>query len=418
MRRHVPTLIAVLAAVALTLIADRAWRKPASDAFPGEARLREAWMRIRESAVEDPDSERLAEGAVAGMVAAADPWAEAMGPAEWELFRRRAAGVSTGVGIELFAAAGAVRVAAVAADGSAARAGVRPLDTVVAVDGRTPTDDVDAAAAFDGPEGSKVELVVGDGGGMNRRVLALERRAADRRVVTARNVDGALWVHVAEFRPTTPAQWDAAVDPAAVRAGRGLVVDLRGNRGGDLAAAVTLADAWLDGGVVYRRRTRDDAGTVSATAGAPLGGVPTILLVDRDTASAAEVLAGALADAGHATLVGERTFGKGAVQEVIAFETAPGGMKLTTALLATPSGRALEARPGGFAPPTGGTGRGLVPDVVVPMDGAARAALRRTRLRARSAPETVAYLVALDGSEVPDPALSKALALLPPVSPR
>jgi carboxyl-terminal processing protease len=108
-----------------------------------------------------------------------------------------------------------------------------------------------------------------------------------------------------------------------VRAGRGLVVDLRGNRGGDLAAAVTLADAWLDGGVVYRRRTRDDAGTVSAMAGALLGGVPTILLVDRDTASAAEVLAGALADAGHATLVGERTFGKGAVQEVIAFETAP-----------------------------------------------------------------------------------------------
>lgn len=415
MGRFHPTWIAVVAAVALTLAADRAWRTETPETFPGEPLLREAWARARAVSVAEPDPVRVAEGAVAGMVAAIDPWAEAMSPASWEMFRMRTAGVSTGVGIDAFAADGVVKVATVEPGSSAASAGVRPLDRIVSIDGRAPVDDVDAAAAFDGPAGSKVDVVVGDAAGLNRRGVALDRRASDRRVVTASPLDGAWFVHVAEFRPTTLSQWEAAVDPAAVRTSRGLVLDLRGNRGGDLAAAAALADLWLDGGTIYRRVNRDGETTVSAAPGAPLGGIPTVVLVDGGTASAAEVLAGALADSGAATLVGEKTFGKGAVQEVIPFEAAPGGMKVTTALLRTPSGRALEAR---IAGPGGGVGGGLVPDVVVPTTEPARAALRRARLRERCAPETVAYLVSLDGAEVRDDALVKGLALLPQPRPR
>jgi carboxyl-terminal processing protease len=149
---------------------------------------------------------------------------------------------------------------------------------------------------------------------------------------------------------------------------------LRFDRGGAFEAAVAAADQWLTDGVICRTLGRNRDEEYRADAVAPLLGLPTVVLVNGSTASASEVLAGALQDRQAALVVGEPTYGKGVVQELLPFTTWPGGMKLTVARYYTPSGRCVEARLLG----AGETGGGRIrPDVPCLMDEAEREQLRR-----------------------------------------
>jgi C-terminal processing protease CtpA/Prc len=180
------------------------------------------------------------------------------------------------------------------------------------------------------------------------------------------------YARITAFRPATAKDFEAAVRSLPLRDVEGFVLDLRFNRGGAFDPAVLVADAWLADGVIVRTKgpVRDDVR--NATPEAPLAQVPTVVLVNGSTASAAEIVAGALQDTQHALLVGERTFGKGVVQDVFEFRSWPGGMKLSTARCTTPAGRCLDR---GLAERIRGARSGLMPDLVVASSSRADPAL-------------------------------------------
>jgi carboxyl-terminal processing protease len=267
-----------------------------------------------------------------------------------------------------------VRVVDVFAGGPAANAGIQPGDVIAAIDGAPPpvgTPDA-VGAALRGPAGSTVHVgIVRDG--VAQPLLALVRRAIVPPDVTGRRLaDGIGYVRLRSFGAQSPQQLDAAL--AGLRGARAYVLDLRGDGGGYRDAAIAIAGRFVHG-VVVTTQERGAPPQVFRTPDVPLLGAPFAVLVDGDTASAAEIVAGAIQDAHAATLVGTRTFGKGLVQETFPLPDG-GAIKLTTARYRTPAGRDIE-------------GVGIAPDVVV-----------------------VEPANALIGAPGHDPQLDRALALL------
>ncbi len=408
-----PALVAVALAVSVTFIAVRTWMPPPvrPEALPGESLLREAYAMTREHSVLPLDQERLGEGAVAGLVGAVDPYAEAYGPVEWEIFRQRARGAFTGVGLDLVALGGRTIIASVIPGSPAEEAGIRPGERLLSIDNKPIDDAVDVDILLDGPLGSRVALIVGTLEGADGRGLSVPRRDMDRPTVHATRIDDHTGLLViTEFRPTTPAQFDAAWSKLALMPPQHLIVDVRNNHGGDLDAAAAVADRWIEEGIIYRRVGRTEDSSFGATSGSPLASCRTLLLVNGETASAAEVLAGALSDHGCALMIGERTYGKGAIQEVMAFANSPGGMKITTGVLLTPSGRSLESHLPSVVRGVGGGG--LIPDVVIKVPAGNRAALERARHRERWPLHVRELVERHDGANVADEARDIAMKLL------
>src|SRR4051812_39435219 len=358
--RRVLGILAAVAAVGISFTAgvvagagSREPADPAASAATGAGVLDDAASEIAGSGLKTVDRETLDAAAIAGMLrAAGDPWGS------WA----DSAG-SAGIGIWLRMTDSGVVVARVAAGSPADRAGIQVDDQLRAVDGRS-TAGLSApvvAAALRGAPGTAVGVITRRGTALRRLQLvraeiapagvAVDYETAGRGGPTVARIS------IPAFTRGVGRQVRAAVVQAAdagdaARAGSaGVVLDLRGNPGGLLDEAVETASAFLDGGAVvsYTRRT---GGTVRLDAVASGDGrVPLVVLVDGGTASAAEVVAGALQDRGRAVLVGSRTFGKGTVQEP---RTLPDGsaLELTVARYRTPAGRNLE-------------GAGLEPDIQV-----------------------------------------------------
>lgn len=325
-------------------------------------------------------------GAVKGLVAELDdPYAKAFPPAEWERYRRESKGEHTGVGLDLVAIADALVVAAVLPGSPAAAARLRAGERVTHLGGRAlvlPGGRELVERALRGPVGGRVALTVAGRDLGGAREVVLERAAYEAPSVFARLVGAGLkvgYVRIAAFRPGTADALKSAAADLLRRGAGGLVLDVRGNRGGAFDGAVAAADLWLASGVVGRTRGRSGGETYRATPDAPAAGVATIALVDGGTASAAELFAGALQDAHAAVLVGEPTYGKGVVQEIIPFASWGGGMKITVARYYTPADHRVE---GADAPAGGRPPGGLRPDVSVPVAEAERGRLRRELDRA------------------------------------
>jgi carboxyl-terminal processing protease len=375
---------AALAALTALALAGRLGPRRAESA-PGEALYREAVSRVLKDFVVPPDEERLVYGAVKGILAELDdPYAKALPPAEWEAFKRESRGEQTGVGWETAVVGDEVVVAFLVPDGPAERAGLRAGDRVLALDGK-PVDAARGADAVEraarGAPGTGLTVRVSARGGGDVRETTLRRAVYDAPQIHGRLVDAALGlgvVRVASFKTGGEEAFRRAVETLRAQGLKGLVVDLRFDRGGSFEAAVAVADLWMSEGAVCRTRGANRGETFSATAEAPLAGLPTVVLVNGSTASAAEVLAGALQDVHAAVLVGEPTYGKGVVQEVIPFATWAGGMKLTVARYYTPADRCVEARL--LGPGEKGAGR-IRPDVAVPLTDAERERLRREAAR-------------------------------------
>jgi len=258
---------------------------------------------------------------------------------------------------------------------------VRNGDRITGVDG-VPIDKQtvsDLERLLSGPRGSEVDLsLLTLDGGRPRSISVIRSRTRSRIVYGYPVTDDwrVAYIHVESFRDNTISMFDAEIARLRARGADSLIIDLRGNLGGNLDAAVKLADRFIPKGVITTTAGRVPTRTRHATESTPLEGFPLVVLVDGLSASASEVVAGALQDHARAVLLGERTFGKGVVQEVASFHSGwPGGMKLTTAHYFTPSGRCIE-RSIGLGQVRRRRG-GLVPDVGVRLSPSLRTVEQR-----------------------------------------
>lgn len=247
-----------------------------------------------------------------------------------------------------------IAVASVVSGSPAESAGIRPGDAILAVDGTDVSQEsVDAVtAALSGPPDTRVAMLVRDTIGTDRTVTLARGDLPVADVSSTPATAGIVEIRVATFSGGSGAQVQRAVQKAATEHAQGIVLDLRGDPGGLLSEAVTAASAFLDGGPVVNLSGRT---VPKQTLDAQLGGdtaTPVAVLVDGGTASAAEILAGALRDRGRAVLIGSRTFGKGSVQRVIPLSDGS-SFELTVATYSTPNGHAVD-------------GVGISPDIAVP----------------------------------------------------
>ena len=398
MSRGVHTLVvavagALLGAGLMLLRGGSAERAPTAasvQAGPGGAArslLEEVEERVRSEYVEPVTKEQLDLAAVDGMVASLDPHSAFLDPAEYEAMRVSTAGHYSGVGLEVAERDGRIAVVTPIDGSPAARAGVRSGDILLEIDGRTV-----AGGALDeiidrmrGFVGSTVRLTVERSGEPEPLQFALERSEVHVRTVRAEPLPGRYgYLRVTHFTDATPRDFDRALaDLQSTGPLRGLVLDLRGNPGGVLESSVSVADEFLDSGIIVRAegRTAESRFELRATAGDALRSAPLVVLIDRGSASGAEIVAGALRDHGRATLMGERTFGKGSVQTVMPLANGQ-ALKLTTSRYFTPSGASIHDR--GLEPDVslaGAMGGEVAAAAVVGADPAVQAALQYLRDR-------------------------------------
>jgi len=311
--------------------------------------LDEVARHVQSEYVEPVTEDQLDLAAAEGMVASLDPHSAFLDAAEYEAMRVSTSGHYSGVGLEVAVQDGKVVVVTPIEGSPADKAGVRAGDVLREIDGRA----VEAARLDEAIErmrgfiGSRVRLVVSREGEPEPLQFELARSDVHVRTVRAEPLPGRYgYVRITHFNDATPRELGrqlARLQNAAPLAG--LVLDLRGNPGGVLESAVNVADDFLDAGVIVRAegRTAESRFEMRASSGDLLHSAPLVVLVDRGSASGAEIVAGALRDHGRATLMGERTFGKGSVQTVVPLRDGL-ALKLTTSRYFTPSGASIHDR--------------------------------------------------------------------------
>jgi carboxyl-terminal processing protease len=328
--------------------------KPAeakSPLSPAQARqLAEVLDRVQREYVDTVSNPELVDDALRGLVGGLDPYSSYLDAEEYADLRVSTAGTYAGIGIEVSTADRALRVVRPFRDSPAAAAGIQSGDMISAIDGTPVGADLDAAMSrMRGPRGSTVKLAVTRTGQTLPLEFTVERAQVDVHSVAMAKLDDAyLYARITMFSETTAEDFSASV--ARLRRDmnakpRGVVLDLRNNPGGVLESAVEVADQLLETGVIVTADGRTPAArfTMDATPGEILPGVPVVVLVNGSTASAAEILAGALQDHHRALLLGRRTFGKGSVQTVMPLIEGR-AIKLTTSRYFTPSGRSIQGR--------------------------------------------------------------------------
>ncbi len=333
--------------------------RPATGRGDDHRLLDEVVARVRRDYVDAVPETKIEQAAVEGVVASLDPHSAFLTASEYDEMRVNTAGSYSGVGIEVSAQDGKVVVVAPIEGSPAARAGVRAGDVILAVDDQavSPTRLNETIDRMRGNVGSHVRLAVGRAGEPEPLKFDLQRSEVHVHTVRAEPMRGGYgYVRITQFSDSTPTDLDTALEgltSGGTHPLRGLVLDLRGNPGGVLESAVGVADEFLQSGVIVRAegRTADARFEMDATTGDALAGAPLVVLVDGGSASGSEIVAGALRDHGRATLMGERTFGKGSVQTVIPLRDGQ-ALKLTTSKYFTPSGASIHER-------------GIQPDVVL-----------------------------------------------------
>ncbi len=339
---------------------------PVADLLVGDSSQRavpEALEEIHDSYYREIDRERLADAAIDGAVASLkDRFSDYFTPAEYRAFQDQTRSRFNGVGIAVRGVRGGLRVETVYDDSPAERAGIRVRDVIVEADGRRLAGLPERAAInrIKGPRGTQVELKLRRG----ERTLTVRvtRATISVPVVAGEAVraggERASHIRLATFSSGAHGEVAAAVARARRHRTRGIVFDLRGNGGGLVNEAQLVASVFLDGGVVVTTRGRSVKERTLRAVGEPVAAdLPVVVLVDGGTASAAEIVAGALQDRGRARVVGTRTFGKGVFQEVVPLENG-GALDITVGQYFTPSGKNL----GGSGVRTG---VGIRPDVQV-----------------------------------------------------
>lgn len=335
-------------------LADEAGRQ----AQPAEARLpleelqlfAQIFDQVRSAYVEEIDDRELLEKAITGLLGELDPHSAFLQEDSYAELKEHTTGEFGGLGIEVGLERGYVRVISPIDDTPAARAGLRPGDLILKLDERS-TQGMsldEAVSLMRGPKGSSITLTIGREGVSEPLTLTIVRDIITVQSVRWEDLEpGYGYVRIAQFQEQTGGEFRRALEQ--LRGGepglKGLILDLRNNPGGLLPASVEVADTLLDGGlIVYTEGRIPSANSKSmATAGELLAGVPVVVLINEGTASAAEIVAGALQDRQRALIIGTRSFGKGSVQNVLPLGDGR-AVKLTTARYFTPSGHSIQAQ--------------------------------------------------------------------------
>jgi carboxyl-terminal processing protease len=333
--------------------------KPAASAAPipweDAHTLATVIERVKRDYVEKVDDHALLQAAIRGMVASLDPYSAYLDRDEYDEIKISSSGEYSGVGIEVAMEDEQVVVVAPIEGSPAAHAGIRSGDVIVMIDGIpvNTTTLADTIERMRGKEGTTVRIGIERDGNAEPLQFSVKRQRVELHSVRAElPAPGYGYARISQFSDSTGQELIAALGLLRQRNNgplKGLVLDLRDNPGGVLEAAVAVADAFIDKGVIVtaKGRTNDSKFEMDATPGDELAGAPLVVLINGGSASAAEIVAGALKDNHRATLMGRTTFGKGSVQTIMPL-TEQTALKLTTSLYYTPSGASINHK--GIAP--------------------------------------------------------------------
>ena len=314
----------------------------------------EVYNRVKADYVDKVTDEQLMKGAIDGMLAALDPHSSYVDGSDFDNLRIQTEGSYGGLGLTVSMEDGAVKVVAPQEDTPAGRAGIKSGDYITHIDGKLIYGGTldEATAQMRGKPGTKVNLTLVRPGRDKPIEVTLVREVIVQRPVKWETKGDVGYININTFSGQTGADTRAAIasiDKALGHRPLGYVVDLRENGGGLLDQAIEVADAFLERGEIVSQRERDAANTQRyfAKPGDNAHGLPVIVLTDAGTASASEIVAGALQDHHRALVMGVRTFGKGSVQTLLPLGPRT-ALRLTTARYFTPSGRSVQE--GGIEP--------------------------------------------------------------------
>jgi len=324
----------------------------------------EVFERVRSEYVEKPDDSKLIEGAINGMVTALDPHSRYMNQSAWRDMQETTHGEFGGLGLEVTMEDGLVKVVAPIDDTPAAKAGIMLGDLITRVDDEAVQGLTleQAVNKMKGPVDTKTRLKIMRNGAELPNEISLVREIIRVRPVRYHTDGGDIgYIRISSFNEQTTdglkkaiADISKQIPPQKLA---GYVVDLRNNPGGLLDQAVSVSSAFMARGEVVstRGRTPEETQRFTARGGDLTKGKPLVVLINGGSASASEIVAGALHDQKRATLIGTRSFGKGSVQTIIPLGTGNGALALTTARYFTPSGHSIQAQ-------------GVTPDIEVLQD--------------------------------------------------
>ncbi|MEN3975699.1 S41 family peptidase [Emcibacter sp. SYSU 3D8] len=335
----------------------------------------DVFTRIRANYVEEVDDKNMIESAINGMLTSLDPHSSYMNAESFEDMQVQTKGEFGGLGIEVTMENGLVKVISPIDGTPADKAGVQAGDYITALDGEqvmglTLSEAVDKMR---GAPGAKIVVSIARRGEQAQFDLEIIRDIIKIKSVKSRVEGDSGYIRISSFNEQTEPGLKKALGEIKKELGpklNGLVLDLRNNPGGLLDQAVAVGDAFLDHGEVVQTRGRDaqDVQRYHAHRGDSLNGLPMIVLINGGSASASEIVAGALQDYHRAIIVGTKSFGKGSVQTIIPLGQGNGAMRLTTARYFTPSGRSIQAE-------------GIEPDILIE-----QARIEKVATSARSGP--------------------------------
>jgi len=372
MRKTSLVLLGAAAGVALTLVLTQpkvvligsAAKAAVSDTYRQLNLFGDVFERVRADYVEKPDDGKLIESAVNGMLAGLDPHSSYMDPKSFKDMQVQTKGEFGGLGIEVTMEDGLVKVVAPIDETPAAKAGVMANDIISHLDDE-PVQGLTLNQAVEkmrGPVNTKIRLKIMRKGAEKPIEVTIVRDVIRVRSVRSRVEGGDVaYIRLTQFNEQTTDGLKKALSDTAAQIGadklKGYIVDMRNNPGGLLDQAISVSDAFLEKGEIVstRGRNAEETQRFSARAGDLTKGKPVIVLINGGSASASEIVAGALQDHKRAAIIGTRSFGKGSVQTIIPLGAGNGALRLTTARYYTPSGTSIQAK-------------GIKPDIEVLQD--------------------------------------------------
>jgi carboxyl-terminal processing protease len=371
MRKTSLILLGAAAGAALTLMTTQprivfdgsSARAAAADAYKQLSLFGDVFERVRSDYVEKPDDGKLVESAINGMLTGLDPHSSYMDAKSFRDMQVQTRGEFGGLGIEVTMEDGLIKVVAPIDETPAAKAGVMANDFITHIDDE-PVQGLTLNQAVDkmrGPVNTKIKLKIMRKGQDKPVEMTLTRDVI--RVLSVRSHsegDDVGYIRITQFNEQATAGLKKAITDLTAQNGdklKGFILDLRNNPGGLLDQAISVSNAFLNRGEIVstRGRNADETQRFTARPGDLTKGKPVIVLINGGSASASEIVAGALQDHKRATMVGTRSFGKGSVQTIIPLGSGNGALRLTTARYFTPSGRSIQAK-------------GIVPDIEVLQD--------------------------------------------------
>jgi carboxyl-terminal processing protease len=371
MRKTSLILLGAAAGIAVTLVTTQPQllldgahaQAAAADTYRALSLFGDLFERVRADYVEKPDDGKLIESAINGMLAGLDPHSSYMDPNTFRDMQVETRGEFGGLGIEVTMEEGLIKVVAPIDETPAAKAGIMANDIITHLN-EEPVQGLTLNQAVEkmrGPVNTKIKLKIMRKGQDKPVEVSITREIIRVRSVRSRlEGDDVGFIRITQFNEQTTDGLKKAVADLTTQTGdklKGFVVDLRNNPGGLLDQAISVSDTFLERGEIVstRGRNAEETQRFNARAGDLSKGKPLIVLINGGSASASEIVAGALQDHRRATVIGTRSFGKGSVQTIIPLGSGNGALRLTTARYFTPSGRSIQAK-------------GISPDIEVLQD--------------------------------------------------